>query len=376
MLNGRSSKPWRKTGPVVLLALLAIFAGARAQAIREDGSYSCTLCHSKIKAQFLDDIHFKRGITCDRCHGGDPGAFEMEGAKAPSTRYRGKLSKAEGVRLCASCHSDEEMMRQYGLSTDQYQQFAVSEHGRMLLGEGNADVAACVDCHGVHLILPPSDPSSQVFRKNLPYTCAKCHSDEAYMAPYGTPTNQLDDYLQSVHGTELIEKNNRAVPECARCHGVHGASAPGTTEVYNVCGQCHPFIREQFMKSPHFEAEKEGLIEGCVACHGSHRIVRADSELFVKSCQECHARDSQAFRAGTEMKDLIDGAWRRYAEGRTELDRAMNDGLIIVDEELMLEEAHTLLINLRTVQHTIDVRVVEGEVAKAKSIVNGVITTL
>jgi hypothetical protein len=310
------------------------------------------------------------------CHGGDPGNFDVEGSKATATGYRGKLSKLEGVQLCSSCHSNEELMRQYGLSTDQYQKYATSEHGRMLLEDGNMDVAACVDCHGVHVILPPDDPASQAYRKNLPFTCGECHSNEGYMESYTIPTNQLDDFLESVHGIELMEHNSRAVPECARCHGVHGARAPGTTEVYNVCGQCHPFIREQFIKSPHFEAEKKGMIKGCEACHGNHKILSTSTEIYSSVCQECHTVDSQAYTIGLEIKSLLDNVWEKYDQGKVILERSVIEGLWVLDEEMMMEESHTLLINLRTVQHTINLRKIEDDTAKAVSIINSIIKTL
>jgi len=361
----------------MMLAVLVVpLSKVRAELAFEEGTYSCILCHPNVKAQFMRDIHFKRGMTCDTCHGGDPGNFEVEGAKAPATGYRGEISKMEGVKLCSSCHSNEEVMRQYGLSTDQYQKYTTSKHGKMLLTEGNKDVAACVDCHGVHLILPPSDPSSKVFRKNLPFTCGACHSDAEYMKPYTIPTNQLSDFLESVHGIDLIKNNNRAVPECARCHGVHGARAPGITEVYNVCGQCHLFIREQFMKSPHFEAEKKGIINGCEACHGNHKILRASTEIYTNVCRDCHAVDSEAYKTGMEIKVLIDDAWKKYEEGEAEVKRAVVEGLWVLDEEMMMEEAYTLLVNLRTSQHTINLKGVEGDATKAVSIINGVITTL
>ncbi len=362
---------------MILLPILGYSpAHLYSQAMLEESTYSCILCHSDVKALYLQDIHYLRGIACDICHGGDPSSFEVEGAKAPGSGYRGKPSKVEGVKLCSSCHSSEEMMRQYGLSTDQYQKYRTSEHGHLLLEEGNQDVASCVDCHGVHEILSPTDPASKVFRKNLPATCAACHSNKEYMKAYSIPTTQYDDFINSVHGIELIENNNRAVPECARCHGVHGARAPGTTEVYNVCGQCHPFIREQFMKSGHFEAEKEGLINGCEACHGNHKITRAGTDLYTRVCGDCHSEDSEAYRTGIEIKNLIDLAWSRFREGRSELEQATVRGLWVMDEELIMDEAHTLLIHLRTSQHTMNVAEVEDEVYKASSMINGVIMTL
>jgi hypothetical protein len=33
----------------------------------------------------------------------------------------------------------------------------------------------CIDCHGTHEILSPSDENSTVFKENLLTTCQKCH---------------------------------------------------------------------------------------------------------------------------------------------------------------------------------------------------------
>ena len=40
---------------------------------------------------------------------------------------------------------------------------------------GSQTVANCASCHGVHNILPSSDPKSTINAKNLPTTCGKCH---------------------------------------------------------------------------------------------------------------------------------------------------------------------------------------------------------
>ena len=36
-------------------------------------------------------------------------------------------------------------------------------------------MANCASCHGVHNILPSSDPKSTINPKNLPKTCGQCH---------------------------------------------------------------------------------------------------------------------------------------------------------------------------------------------------------
>ncbi len=49
-----------------------------------------------------------------------------------------------------------------------------SYHG--LAAEGGSVVAAnCSSCHGVHNILPSSDPHSTINHANLDATCGKCH---------------------------------------------------------------------------------------------------------------------------------------------------------------------------------------------------------
>jgi cytochrome b subunit of formate dehydrogenase len=40
---------------------------------------------------------------------------------------------------------------------------------------GATTVANCASCHRAHLILPPSDPRSSVYKGNLSKTCGKCH---------------------------------------------------------------------------------------------------------------------------------------------------------------------------------------------------------
>jgi len=49
-----------------------------------------------------------------------------------------------------------------------------SYHGLASEG-GSAVVANCASCHGVHNILPSSDPRSTINRANLDATCGKCH---------------------------------------------------------------------------------------------------------------------------------------------------------------------------------------------------------
>jgi hypothetical protein len=52
----------------------------------------------------------------------------------------------------------------------------------------------CYDCHGVHDMKSPSDPTSQVYRENILRTCQKCHPD----ATESFPASWLSHYEPNV----------------------------------------------------------------------------------------------------------------------------------------------------------------------------------
>ena len=220
------------------------------------GANSCFDCHSKLggknadmAAQWQQSVHAERGVTCADCHGGNPAATTKEEAMSAEAGYVGVPTKAAIPALCASCHADVAQMRQYNLPTDQYAQYQESVHGA-LLAKGDTNVATCYDCHGGHQVLKANDPASSVYPANVPKTCAGCHADKPLMAPYKIPTDQYDQYVQSVHGHAVLDEQNFKAPTCATCHGTHGAAPPGVGEVANVCGSCHGATQTYFSKSP------------------------------------------------------------------------------------------------------------------------------
>ena len=68
--------------------------------------YSCIMCHTEMRLDFLEGVHSDRGIQCTDCHGGDPSKFET--AEAHSSGFSGALTKVQSVELCLSCHGEDE----------------------------------------------------------------------------------------------------------------------------------------------------------------------------------------------------------------------------------------------------------------------------
>jgi len=181
--------------------------------------------HVEITTRWQRSIHAERDVSCADCHGGDPSATTVDEAMSPEAGYIGAPAKADIPALCASCHADVTQMRQYDLPTDQYAKYKESIHG-LQLAAGDTNVATCYDCHGGHQVLKANDPASTVYAANVPQMCADCHADRELMAPYDIPTNQFDLYKQSVHGHALLDNQDFRAPNCATCHGTHGAAPP------------------------------------------------------------------------------------------------------------------------------------------------------
>jgi Cytochrome c3/Doubled CXXCH motif (Paired_CXXCH_1) len=134
---------------------------------------TCGGCHTGIERDYLEGVHGKayvKGIgdvpVCTDCH------LEHD-IRSPSDL--GSVVYATKVAaVCARCHDDERLARQYGLLTSRLKTYAASFHG-MASKSGEARVANCSSCHGHHDIRPSTDPRSSVNAGNMASTCGTCH---------------------------------------------------------------------------------------------------------------------------------------------------------------------------------------------------------
>ena len=136
---------------------------------------TCGACHAEITTQFEQSIHglaatagVRDSPVCTDCHGEHRIlAVSAEGSPVSATNIP--------IRVCGPCHSDLRLGEKYGLAADQVPSYEDSFHGLAARG-GVQEVANCASCHGVHYILPSSDPLSHIHPDNLADTCGKCHA--------------------------------------------------------------------------------------------------------------------------------------------------------------------------------------------------------
>jgi hypothetical protein len=242
------------------------------------------------------------------------------------------------------------------MRVDQLSQYLTSVHGKRLK-QGNSKVAACVDCHGVHNILPASDTRSPVHPANVAATCGHCHSDPVYMKAYGIPTDQAARYQKSVHA-EMLAQGDLSSPTCSTCHGNHGATPPGVASVASVCGTCHVFFAQLFEKSPHQAAFAKLGLPGCVQCHSNHEIVRP-TDAWVGSappsvCIACHAPGDKGYNASQALSADLGKLDASIGRAERALDVAERAGMEVSGAKLELADANDALVKARVNVHTFD----------------------
>jgi predicted CXXCH cytochrome family protein len=164
---------------------------------------TCEKCHSQIYNLYKDSVHGAALIgegnpdvpTCIDCHG----VHNIEGPSNSPFRLF-------SPQICARCHADEKLMAKYGISTDVFNTYVSDFHGTTVVlfeaiaPDQQTNKPVCIDCHGVHDILPPDNPNSTVMKANLLTTCQKCHPD----ATINFPTAWMSHYRPSPQHFALV----------------------------------------------------------------------------------------------------------------------------------------------------------------------------
>ena len=152
--------------------------------------------------------------------------------------------------------------------------------------------ATCTQCHDTHSFNVPVDkksPQYAAWRNEIPAQCGSCHDE------------QLETFTSSVHGAELLDKDNAKAPACTNCHTTHEITNTSLVSFKllntEACGTCHKERLASYSDTYHGQVTKLGGGETakCFNCHGSHDILSAKDpqskvhlDNRLKTCQSCH----------------------------------------------------------------------------------------
>lgn len=201
----------RRFNPGIRIDQLELYKTSKHGALLEKGDKKVAVC---------SDCHLSHGIL-------------------PSIDSRSSIFPQKVPETCGKCHKDKEYMKEYGIATNQLEEFSESVHGEALK-KGNLSAPSCNDCHGNHGSTPPGI-------ENIAYVCRQCHSSPAEL------------FLKSPHKPAFDEMG---ISECEACHGNHRIEKP-SDEMLNpqkgICSSCHERNSRGFSISEKMFSDINGL---------------------------------------------------------------------------------------------------------------------
>jgi cytochrome b subunit of formate dehydrogenase/5-methylcytosine-specific restriction endonuclease McrA len=292
--------------------------------------FTCVDCHTDVKSLAHDTPPKK--ITCDQCHADEGQGYAHSihaqvtaAGKIPATCQdchgdvhqivsgddpKSSVNRSNIPTTCGRCHGQKFLMESNGETTQPFLSYQSSVHGRAV-ANGSQKAAVCTDCHGVHQILPASDPKSPISKIAVASTCGKCH------------TGVANTFTASIHG-QALACGNMLAPTCTDCHGIHSIkrhtdpNSPVAEQNVSrdICARCHEGVRlsqefgvpgnrvTSYFDSYHGLASEGGSVvaANCSSCHGVHNILpSSDPRSTINranldaTCGQCHKGVTQKF---------------------------------------------------------------------------------
>ena len=284
---------------------------------------TCAECHANAQDAYAHSTHAKAtkdgkspAANCEDCHGGAHEIIAPGDPKSP-------VNHANIPNTCGRCHGQQFLMESNGVSNQPFISYQQSVHGRAV-ENGSQQAAVCTDCHGSHEILPANEAKSPIYKFNVPATCGKCHADVANtftqsihgqaiargnpLAPVCTDCHGIHTIKAPGNPSSSVAEKNLSRDTCAPCHeGVK------LSQEFGIPGG----RVTSYFDSYHGLASEGGSVvaANCSSCHGVHDILpSSDPRSTINpahldaTCGQCHKGVTAKF---TQTKvHLEDGAAR------------------------------------------------------------------
>lgn len=278
-------------------------------------SSECLDCHNDVDLEmiknkkavslFVDESSYKSSIhgelDCIDCH------IDFDQGDIPHKSGE-NISRVE----CSDCHD--------------VQTFSESIHATKNV--------PCFDCHTKHNI-----SESSLLTEIGPDFCITCHSQ-----------SEIKNYKNSIHYRMYVDGNTEL--SCLGCHGESShevmSGKLSQNDLYELCGNCHTEIVDNYKKSLHGKALSMGkyLAPNCLTCHSAH-LIRTSSDTKSKTykmnipqlCGDCH-------KDGTKVSELRNIDQKHVLENYSQSihgDGLFKRGLIVTAVCTDCHDSHNIL---------------------------------
>jgi predicted CXXCH cytochrome family protein len=212
---------------------------------------------------------------------------------------------------CGRCHGDAKKMAEYGIPTNQLEQYHTSVHWSALAKRGDLSAPTCATCHGNHGAKPPEVAS-------VANVCGSCH----------VVFQQL--YEKSPHQPVFSAIGGGG--GCIVCHSNHGIQQPSTAMLAGskaVCSQCH----EASTAGGKAAATMAGWIDTLGTSLKRSQEVLAGAESYGMEVSEAQARLADG------QEDLVKARLAMHAFQPEEMRKPIDAGMAIAGETLHAGQA-------------------------------------
>ncbi len=227
-------------------------------------------------------------LSCGACHMG----FSKTDHPVKTFKSR-KEYTANAVKVCAICHTDEQLRKN-------------PVHSSLMAK------ATCVECHGSHSI--KSMKAQKAVAKEGQY-CISCHKSKLSM------TMKNGESLSVFVDESLLRNSVHGNLECTGCHTgfsktqhpvrVFNSKQDYFADALKICNKCHLDAYTKYEDGIHSTMLKSGNPNAptCTSCHGAaHLVARTkDKAMGLTSCNKCHGEMNISYEASVHNKARIKG---------------------------------------------------------------------
>ena len=273
------------------------------------------LFHAQVHADYNHGFHAQsikngtRGATCVDCHTRNGDLTTVLPANDPKST----INRSNIAETCGRCHGDKSVMAGSGISDRPFLSYRESVHAKAI-ARGDTNAAVCSDCHKSHDILPASNAQSSIAKVNIATTCGRCHQAESAQfvqsvhgqavirgvsrSPACTDCHGIHKIENPIEPTTATASTAIATESCARCH--EGVTL---TQEFGVAGERVSSYKDSY----HGLASRLGskVVANCASCHGVHNILPSsdprsmiNAANLTQTCGQCHVGASQNFSRG------------------------------------------------------------------------------